>query len=82
MINTDKQRLKVYIISTEGYSLKGFMHVDQGMRLNDFLNNHKDDFLVVTEAKVRGPWTFLGFCCKKKVFFVNKDYIKFIEECE
>ena len=58
------------------------MHVDQGMRLNDFLNNHKDDFLVVTEARVKGLWGFLGLCRKKKVIFTNKNFIKFIEECE
>jgi len=81
MINTDKQRLRVYVISTEGQSVKGFMHVDQGMRLNDFLNNHRDEFLVITEAKVKGRWSFLGLSRKKKVFFINKNFIKFIEEC-
>lgn len=82
MINVDKQRVKVYIISTEGHSIKGFMHIDQGMRLNDFLNSHKDDFLVVTEVKLKNSWGSLGMCRNKKVVFINKNFIKFIEERE
>jgi hypothetical protein len=82
MIKIDKERLKVYIIFNAGHSLKGFVHIDQGMRLHDFLNSHKDDFLVVTEARVKNSWVSLGICCNKRVVFVNKNSIEFIEECK
>ncbi len=81
MINVEKQKLKVHIISGEGHSIKGFVHIDEGIRLNDFLNSHKDDFLVVTEARVKAAGVFLGMYRNKKVVFVNKNFIKFIEEC-
>jgi len=81
MMNIDKQKLKVQIITGEGLSVKGFMYVDQGMRLNDFLNSRKDDFLAVTEARLKGAGSFLGMCRNKKIVFINKNFIKLIEEC-
>jgi guanylate kinase len=82
MMNIEKQKLKVQIITGEGLSVKGFMYVDQGMRLNDFLNSRKDDFLAVTEARLKSAGAFLGLSRNKKIVFINKNFIKLIEECK
>ena len=81
-MNVEKQKLKVYIITGGGLSLKGFMYVDLGMRLNDFLNSRKDDFLAVTEARIRAVGVFSGLCRSKEIVFINKNFIKLIEECK
>jgi len=81
MINVEKQKVKVHIIAGDGISIRGFMHIDQGMRLNDFLNSRKDDFLAVTEVRVKGGSSFLGPFCNREIVFINKNSIKLIEEC-
>ncbi len=81
MINTEKQKLKVHIIFDDGLSVKGFMYIGQGMRLSDFLNSRKDHFLAITEASLKRSKAFFGICCHRKVVLINKNLIKFIEEC-
>ncbi|MFH0855002.1 MAG: hypothetical protein V1869_00585 [Candidatus Omnitrophota bacterium] len=82
MINVEKQKVKVYIITGQGLSVKGFLHIDQGMRLNDFLNSRRDDFLAVTEARIKSAGMFLWLSRRQKVVFINKNFIRLIEECK
>jgi len=81
MINVEKQKLKVHIILEDGLAVKGFMYIDQGMRLSDFLNSRKDNFLVITEASLKKSRAFFGIYCHKKVVLFNKNLVKLIEEC-
>lgn len=76
----EKEQIRVHIVSGEGLSMDGFIHINPGERLIDFLNNHDDNFIAVTEARLSGVGTFLKIGKKKDVVLLNKSSIKVIEK--
>ncbi len=79
-MKVEKQKLKVHIISEEALSISGLVHINPGERLIDFLNNHDENFIAVTEARFSGPGALLRIGRSKDVVLVNKQSIKLIEK--
>ena len=76
----EKEQIMVHIVSGEGLSIDGFIHINPGERLIDFLNNHEDNFIAVTKARLSGLGAFLKIGKKKDVVILNKSSIKVIEK--
>ncbi len=86
MVKIEKEKHRVNIVCTDGSFVKGYVHIDPGLRLMDFLNNQEDTFVAVTNAEfsnVREVHSFAivsEFKKKKEMVFLNKLSIKLIEE--
>jgi len=67
-----KDKYKISINCLDGCRVEGYIHVPQGLRVLDYLNDEKEKFVPVTEAKIR----------KKAVSIImlNKNAIKWLEE--
>lgn len=83
-----KEKIKVHIICVDGTFIQGCLHIPQGLRLSDFLNNDKENFVVVTEARFSNLKE-LPFNLNKELFkrpremvILNKTTIKWLEELE
>ena len=82
----EKEKHRVNIICRDGSVIKGFVHVDPGLRVIDFFNNPKTAFLAVTEAEFYNieelkSFKLLSASTKKgEVVILNKTSIKLVEE--
>jgi len=82
----EKEKRKVNIICNDGSLVKGFVHINPGERIVDFLNDEKEKFIVVTEASLQNIGVIHSFKIyneltgKKKVIILNKSCVKIIEE--
>ena len=63
----EKEKRKVNIVCVDGSLVKGFVHMHPGLRLQDFINDSKKHFIVVTGIE-------------KGDIILNKTCIKWIEE--
>ena len=79
-MKVEKEQIRVRIVSGEDLSVDGFIHINPGERLIDFLNNHEDKFIAVTQARLSGMGEFLRLGKKKDVVILNKSSIKVIEK--
>jgi len=81
----EKELHRVRIICKDGSLIKGFVHINPGERMTDFLNA-KENFIPVTEAKfynIRKIHSFALFgkiVKKEKTIVLSKASIKLIEE--
>jgi len=81
-----KIKCKVCVFCIDGSFAKGYVYIDEGFRLIDYLNAMKGDFLVMTEAEFQNvkevhSFQLLNFLTKKRAtIFLNKQSIKWIEE--
>ncbi len=79
-------RFKVSIVCGDGTFAKGYVHVPQGLRLLDYLNDTKERFIAVTDAKfsnigeVHSFKLYAEYRRSKKVVILNKEAVKWIEE--
>ncbi len=72
-MKVEKERHNVNIICDRECQLKGFIHINPGERVLDFMNRERESFIAVTEVEyVTGE--------KKKSIVLNKSSIKWIEE--
>lgn len=82
----EKEKRKVLILCNDNSLVKGFIHINPGERVADFLNDAKDLFIVVTEAslqnigKVHSFKMYNELTGKKKAIILNKSCIKSVEE--
>ncbi|MCM8787398.1 MAG: hypothetical protein NC935_05015 [Candidatus Omnitrophica bacterium] len=80
-----KNKIKVNIVCIDGSFIRGFMHVAEGLRLLDFLNNTSENFIAVTEAlyqninEVHSFKLVFQLSKKKDIIFLNKNSIKWLE---
>lgn len=83
-----KDKIKVHIICVDGTFVQGYLHVPQGLRLSDFLNNDKENFVVVTKARFSNlkelPFNLNKelFKSPREIVILNKLTIKWLEEIE
>ena len=81
-----KEKFKVNIVCTDGTFVKGYLHVNQGQRILDYLNNSKGDFVVITGAEfsnikeIHSFKLYADFRKKKGLVVLNKTAIKWIGE--
>ncbi len=86
MVKIDKEKHRVNIVCTDGSFLRGFVHINPGLRLMDFLNKQEDVFVAVTGAEFSNVKEVHSFSMvnefkkKKDLVFLNKSSIKIIEE--
>ena len=82
----EKEKRKVIIFCNDNSLIKGFIHINPGERVADFLNNAKAVFIVVTEALLQNIGQVHSFKMyneltgKKKAIILNKSCIKLVEE--
>ena len=75
----EKEKRKVRLTCSDCSSISGFVHINPGERVIDFLNNEKDKFIAITEAEsfdAKGRKVSKS----KGVKIINKTCIKSIEE--
>jgi Family of unknown function (DUF6812) len=79
-------KYKVSIVCGDGTFAKGCVHVPQGLRLLDYINDTKERFIAVTDAKfsnigeVHSFKLYAEYRKTKKVVILNKQSVKWIEE--
>jgi len=79
-------KIYVAIVCRDGTFAKGYVHVPQGLRLLDYLNDTKERFIAVTDAKfsnikeVHSFKLYAEYKKTKKVIILNKDSVKWVEE--
>jgi hypothetical protein len=83
-ITKRKQRAKIYC--NNGILIKGFVHLYEGERLQDFANDTKRSFVPVTKVEMYyTQWPALkkvesSLIASKEVVLLNKNIIVWIEE--
>ena len=81
-----KNKLKASIICKDGSFIRGFVHVSEGLRMRDSLNDVKEKFVAVTGAEfatIKNVHSFqlcAQFKRKKATILLSKDSIKWVEE--
>lgn len=81
-----KEKIKVLILCTDGSWIKGLIHISEGLRMNDFLNDQKNSFIAVTNAQVQNLKEIHSFKLAaeisgvKDVLLVNLQTVKWVQE--
>ncbi|MCK9574242.1 MAG: hypothetical protein M0R20_07655 [Candidatus Omnitrophica bacterium] len=81
-----KEKIKVLILCTDGAWIKGLIHISEGLRVSDFLNDQKNSFIAVTNAEVqnlREVHSFKlasGISKARNTLLLNIQAIKWVEE--
>lgn len=82
----EKDKRQVNIVCEDGSLIKGFVHINPGERMIDFINDTKEVFIAVTEVEfynikeIHSFKLFSEMTKNKKAIVVNKTSIKLIEE--
>jgi len=85
-MRVEKQKEKVMIICNDGSMIKGFVHINPGERLLDFLNDEKENFVAVTSVEFQNVATVHSFKIyselskKRNSIVLNKSVIRWMEE--
>ena len=84
-MRVEKEKTRVSIICSDRSLLVGLVHINPGERLSDFLNDLKEDFIVVTEAEfhnvapVHSFKMYSDLTKRRKSIILNKAFIKWME---
>ncbi|MBU1727463.1 MAG: hypothetical protein KJ880_07525 [Candidatus Omnitrophica bacterium] len=82
-MRVEKEQHNVVIICSDGVVFKGFVHINPGERMLDFVNDEKRKFIPVTNVEfVKRSFRLIkGFIPRTgKTIILNRSSIKFIEE--
>ena len=85
-MKVEKDKLSVMITCEDGSLVKGYVHINPGERLIDFINDEKEEFIVVTQAEFYNIKEIHSFRLfnearkKKTMIILNKTSIKLFEE--
>lgn len=85
-MRVEKVKCKVIIICRDGSLVKGVIHINEGERITDFINDSKETFIPVTDAEIHYTKTprplsvLFRLSTKREIIFLNKSAIKWIEE--
>tara|TARA_B100000315_G_scaffold252144_1_gene288278 strand:+ start:3039 stop:3332 length:294 start_codon:yes stop_codon:yes gene_type:complete len=77
---------RVSIVCNDGTFATGFLHVPQGLRLLDYVNDTKERFIAITDAKfsnikeIHSFKLYAEYRKSKEVIILNKTSIKWVEE--
>ncbi len=81
-----KEKIKVFILCNDGSWIKGLIHVSEGLRVSDFLNDQKNSFIAVTDAEIQNVKEIhsfrlaAGISKAKNTLMLNIQAIKWVEE--
>lgn len=82
----EKEKHKVNIICSDKSVITGFVHINQGTRIMDFLNHSNEPFIIVTSATFQNIGEVHAFKLyndlnrKRSSICLNKTSIKWLEE--
>ena len=85
-MRVEKEKHKVRIMCIDGSIVIGFVHVDPGLRIIDFVDDQKTRFIAVTNAEFQNIGQVHSFKLvmemkkKKNTIILNKTSIRWIEE--
>lgn len=85
MIRIEKEKRKVNIICMDNTMLVGYVHINPGERVIDFLNDTRESFIAVTESELQNSKMSQAFKVytkllkEKGLILLNKTAIKWIE---
>ncbi|MFA5145307.1 MAG: hypothetical protein WC723_04825 [Candidatus Omnitrophota bacterium] len=68
-MKVEKEKHKVCITCIDGSLVNGFVYINPGERITDFLNDQKKNFIAITESDK-----------KANAVIVNKSSIRSVEE--
>lgn len=78
-----KDKYNVSIVCADNMFIKGIVHVTQGLRLSDFLNDKDESFVAITNAKFFNvDKSYIKLKKKGNVAILNKSLIRWMEEIE
>lgn len=81
-----KQKIRVLVLCNDGSWIRGLIHVSEGLRVSDFLNDQKNCFIAVTNAEVQNLKEVHSFRLaagatkQKNTLLLNVQAIKWVEE--
>ncbi len=84
-MKVDKVRHKVNIMCKDGSLVKGYIHLNEGERILDFLNDQKEAFFAVTNAEFSNVKEIHSFKLlnditkRRNVIFLSKSAVKMLE---
>lgn len=82
----EKEKRRVAILCRDDLIVKGYVHINPGERLLEFLNDAKENFIAVTDAGFQSMGSVKSFQLYTKrvkrtgVIFLNKSEITALEE--
>jgi hypothetical protein len=80
----EKEKRRVRILCFDNSSVVGFVHINPGERILDFISDSRENFIAVTEAKIDFSSKVSSFKLssnlEKGSFILNKSAIKLIQE--
>jgi len=85
-MRVEKEKRRVHIICNDQSLLTGFVHINQGERVIDFLNDDKETFIIVTNAEFQNVGNVHSFQLyndltkRRSVIVLNKSSVKWVEE--
>ena len=81
----EKEKRKVSIFCTDGSCVRGFIYINPGIRVSDFINDTRENFIVMTnveffpgQAQIQAAGS--ASTLKSDTILLNKSTIKLIEE--
>jgi len=77
-MKVEKEKRLVTIHCNDSSSVRGTIYINQGERIQDFINDDKRDFIVVTGVTVSSG--VFKIPMRRDTLIVNKAFIKCIEE--
>jgi len=85
-MHVEKEKHRVNIICTDKSVITGFVHINPGTRVMDFINHEGENFIIVTSATFQNVGEIHAFKLynelskKRSAICLNKAAIKWIEE--
>jgi hypothetical protein len=85
-MNIEKEKRKVIIVCQDGLALSGFIFINPGERISDFLNDLRRNFIVVSKVEFANSDSPLfaklkiKSKAKRELIILNKSAIKWLEE--
>jgi hypothetical protein len=85
-MRVEKEKRKVNIICKDQSVITGFIHINPGERVMDFLNRDSEAFIIVTNAEFHNVGRISAFRLynelmkKRNTVCLNKNAIKLLEE--
>ncbi len=85
-MRVEKEKRKVSVICHDNLLVEGFVHINPGERIIDFLNDTRESFIAITNAEFSNLKEIKSFKLitemlkKNNAIILNKSTIKLVEE--